>query len=79
MRRVVAKAEHLAKGANPRFVVTSLSPEARPARALYEDLTNRSGAKQGGSTITQQYVKLTYLSSQRTITRKLKEAAFDGT
>jgi Transposase DDE domain group 1 len=36
-RRVVAKAEHLAKGANPRFVVTSLSAEARAARPLYEE------------------------------------------
>lgn len=35
-RRVVAKAEHLAKGANPRFVVTSLKAEAIPARDLYE-------------------------------------------
>ncbi|MGI8493279.1 MAG: transglycosylase domain-containing protein, partial [Acidimicrobiales bacterium] len=30
---------------------------------------------QGGSTITQQYVKKAYLSSSRTLTRKLKEAA----
>jgi hypothetical protein len=37
-RRVVGKAEYLAKGANPRFVVTSLSPEEYDARALYEDL-----------------------------------------
>jgi hypothetical protein len=37
-RRVVGKAEHLAAGANPRFVVTSLSPEQYDARALYEDL-----------------------------------------
>jgi DDE family transposase len=37
-RRVVAKAEHLTKGANPRFVVTSLSPERFEARTLYEDL-----------------------------------------
>jgi hypothetical protein len=36
-RRVVAKAEHLAKGPNPRFVVTSLSTEARPTRPLYEE------------------------------------------
>ena len=36
-RRVVGKAEHLRKGANPRFVVTSLSPEQFDARALYED------------------------------------------
>jgi len=36
-RRVVAKAEHLAKGENPRFVVTSLSGEAWPAQTLYEE------------------------------------------
>jgi hypothetical protein len=35
-RRVVGKAEHLAKGPNPRFVVTSLSAEAFDAPALYE-------------------------------------------
>jgi len=37
-RRVVGKAEHLAKGSNPRFVVTSLSAEELDARTLYEDL-----------------------------------------
>ncbi len=37
-RRVIAKAEHLAKGANPRFVVTSLAPEQAQARPLYEEL-----------------------------------------
>ncbi len=36
-RRVVAKAEHLEKGENPRFVVTSLSAEEWPAQALYEE------------------------------------------
>jgi hypothetical protein len=36
-RRVIGKAEHLSKGANPRFVVTSLSPELVDARALYEN------------------------------------------
>lgn len=36
-RRVIGKAEHLPKGANPRFVVTSLSPEACDARTVYED------------------------------------------
>ncbi len=35
-RRVVAKAEHLAKGENPRFVVTSLGAERWPAPELYE-------------------------------------------
>jgi hypothetical protein len=37
-RRVVAKAEHLEKGANPRFVVTSLSAEQMAAQPLYEAL-----------------------------------------
>jgi Transposase DDE domain group 1 len=37
-RRVVGKAEHLDKGANPRFVVSSIAPEQMDARALYEDL-----------------------------------------
>lgn len=36
-RRVIGKAEHLEQGANPRFVVTSLSSERLDARALYED------------------------------------------
>jgi len=44
-RRVIAKAEHLAKGANPRFVVTSLSgkemtfpaPSRWTAQSLYEE------------------------------------------
>jgi hypothetical protein len=37
-RRVVGKAEYLDKGANPRFVVTSLSAEQWAAQALYEQL-----------------------------------------
>jgi hypothetical protein len=37
-RRVVAKAEHLEKGENPRFVVTSLAAEQWTAQALYEEL-----------------------------------------
>jgi hypothetical protein len=35
-RRVVAKAEYLDKGENPRFVVTSLTPQQWAARELYE-------------------------------------------
>jgi hypothetical protein len=35
-RRVVSKAEHLAKGSNPRFVVTSLSMAEFDGRTLYE-------------------------------------------
>ena len=37
-RRVVGKAEHLSKGSNPRFIVTSLSAEQFDARTLYEDV-----------------------------------------
>ena len=37
-RRVVAKAEYMAKGDNPRFVVTSISAEEMSARELYEDV-----------------------------------------
>lgn len=36
-RRVVGKAEHLSKGANPRFVVTSLSQRRTDAKTLYEE------------------------------------------
>ena len=35
-RRVVAKAEHLDKGQNPRFIVTSLDPKKWSDRDLYE-------------------------------------------
>jgi hypothetical protein len=37
-RRVVAKAEHLPRGSNPRFIVTSLDAGIIDARALYEDV-----------------------------------------
>ncbi|HET6874464.1 MAG TPA: biosynthetic peptidoglycan transglycosylase, partial [Acidimicrobiales bacterium] len=43
------------------------------ARALYADLRSNAPV-QGGSTITQQYVKLAYLGSQRTVVRKVREA-----
>jgi penicillin-binding protein 1A len=44
------------------------------ARATVNDLRNK-GTLQGGSTITQQYVKNTYVGRERTVWRKLKEAA----
>ena len=43
------------------------------ARALWADITH-SGAVQGGSTITQQFVKNQLVGSRRSVTRKLKEA-----
>lgn len=43
------------------------------ARALWTDITSGS-IVEGGSTITQQYVKNAYTGDQRTLTRKIKEA-----
>ena len=43
------------------------------ARAIYRDFKG-DRVQQGGSTITQQYAKNAFLSSERTVTRKLKEA-----
>lgn len=42
-------------------------------RALVADIRNKA-VVQGGSTITQQYVKLAYTNQQRTLVRKVKEA-----
>ncbi|MBW3651084.1 MAG: transglycosylase domain-containing protein, partial [Actinobacteria bacterium] len=42
-------------------------------RALYADIRGQS-ISQGGSTITQQYVKNTYVGKERTIARKVREA-----
>ena len=47
-RRVVAKAEYLAKGENPRFVVTSLTAEQAAAQHLYETLLRRGDGGQLG-------------------------------
>lgn len=37
-RRVIGKAEHLPRGSNPRFIVTSLASEAIGGQALYEEV-----------------------------------------
>jgi penicillin-binding protein 1A len=44
------------------------------ARAAWEDIANKE-LVQGGSTITQQFVKNAYVKHERTISRKVKEAA----
>ncbi len=51
------------KGFDPRGIL----------RALYRDITHPRSKLQGGSTITQQFVKKSILSDDQTLTRKLKE------
>jgi hypothetical protein len=55
-RRVVAKAEQLEKGANPRFVVTSLAIESRDATSLYE--TDYCGRGEAENRIKEQQLHL---------------------
>jgi membrane peptidoglycan carboxypeptidase len=55
------------------FEHTGINPVAI-GRALYQDIRGQ-GVQQGGSTITQQFAKNKYLTHDRTLTRKLEEAA----
>jgi hypothetical protein len=48
-RRVVAKAEHLPKGKNPRFIVTSLTSEAVETQELYEKIYCARGDMDGST------------------------------
>ena len=66
-RRVVGKAESVSKGANPRFVVTSLALEEYDARALYEDLYCARGDME--NRIKEQQLAL---FADRTSTRELR-------
>jgi len=62
-RRVIAKAEHLPKGSNPRFIVTSLPGDPRE---LYEDIYCARGEME--NRIKEQQL---YLFADRTSTSKL--------
>jgi len=66
-RRVVAKAEALIGKTNPRYVVTSLSPEEIDARRLYEDLYCARGEME--NRIKEQQL---YLFADRTSTRSFR-------
>ena len=65
VRQAVLAAEDRGFYQHGGFSITGLG------RALINDLSG--GAVQGGSTITQQYIKNAFLTQQRTVGRKLKE------
>lgn len=93
-RRVVGKAEHLAKGANPRFVVTSLSPAKFDAANLYEkqycargDMENRIKEQQlylfadrtSASTMRANQLRLWLSSVAYVLLNALRELGLKGT
>lgn len=66
-RRVISKAEYLQKGANPRFVVTSLPSEKIEARELYEKVYCARGDME--NRIKEQQL---YLFADRTSTSEMR-------
>jgi hypothetical protein len=64
-RRVVAKAEHLEKGANPRFIVTDLTEEEIAGRELYEDVYCARGEMENKIKEQQLYLFADRTSAQR--------------
>jgi membrane peptidoglycan carboxypeptidase len=67
MRNAVLAAEDRKFYSNQAFSVTGI------ARALINNVKSGSLNGEGGSTITQQYAKTAFLTSSRTIQRKIKE------
>jgi penicillin-binding protein 1A len=67
MRQAIISAE------DERFLAHKGVDPLATIRAAYRDLTG--GRTQGGSTLTQQYVKNVYVGNDRTAMRKIKEAA----
>lgn len=93
-RRVIGKAEHLAKGANPRFVVTSLSVKEFDAQTLYEkeycargDMENRIKEQQlylfadrtSASTMRANQLRLWLSSVAYVLVNALRELGLKGT
>jgi hypothetical protein len=93
-RRVVAKAEHLEKGANPRFVVTSLDRHRHPARDLYEreycgrgEMENRIKEQQlhlfadrtSAATMRANQIRLFFSSIAYTLLGALRRLGLSGT
>ena len=93
-RRVIGKAEHLAKGQNPRFVVTNLSAKAFDAPTLYEkeycargDMENRIKEQQlylfadrtSASTMRANQLRLWLSSVAYVLVNTLREVGLKGT
>jgi len=93
-RRVIGKAEHLAKGANPRFIVTSLPEDDYDAATLYEkqycargDMENRIKEQQlylfadrtSASTMRANQLRLWLSSVAYVLINTLREIGLKGT
>ena len=93
-RRVIGKAEHLPAGANPRFIVTSLSPAQWEARSLYEelycargDMENRIKEQQldlfadrtSSAAMRANQLRLWFASMAYVLLNRLRELALAGT
>ena len=93
-RRVVAKAEHLPKGSNPRFIVTSLTPDEIDGQTLYElvycargDMENRIKEQQlflfadrtSSATMRANQIRLYFSSVAYVIMQALRRLGLRGT
>lgn len=93
-RRVIGKAEHLAKGENPRFVVTSLTSDEFDAATVYEqqycgrgDMENRIKEQQlylfadrtSASTMRANQLRLWLSSVAYVLVNALRELGLKGT
>jgi len=93
-RRVIAKAEHLEKGANPRFIVTNLDEDYASPQSLYEktycargDMENRIKEQQldlfadrtSAGTFRANQLRLWFSSLAYVLVSALRRIALNGT
>jgi len=93
-RRVVGKAEHLEKGSNPRFIVTSLSRDEVDAHVLYEhgycprgEMENRIkeqqlylfGTRTSGATLHANQIRLYFSGLAYVLVQALRDLGLAGT
>ncbi len=93
-RRVIAKAEHLPKGTNPRFIVTNLPEDYADPKTLYEkhycargDMENRIKEQQldlfadrtSTATLRSNQLRLWFSTAAYTLMNALRRIALKGT